>query len=447
MPSVPPATTQPPPSRSEPLDPLQAGEAIAELWATPERCFHRRVERIEHLHYAGASRHVRVDVSLEPKLFSCLTHGGGVIVPITTLSKYQLAAFAIECAGGQHATVLDHAETVRLTVIALLHDASRVLASSPEQPTSEQLEALERDIRVLVEAPDAVAVDRLNELRQDQPGLWSQLADEQDLCDRLFVFATQFVLYAIVDATPGERVSFTFSFPASNDPDDPVPDGILAAARRLIDFLRRDTWTIAIECPHALTAASWHLSVVLPEELKVVDCDADAIYALSSHAHGTFQWHRHAAQIHVTHDPGEVQGTPTAGVAHDPSVVLEVTAALHAGPVRALITAIVVAGTLVTGWATTLAALNPAPAVSIILAGTALFAGMSAQGQPPLAQITSRLRHQLLVVVSLVALACAVLLVFSTPESRPVTAWLVGSIVAGMIGLRFLCSVLRSRTV
>ncbi len=444
MPSVPAATQ---PLAAEHLDPLQAGEAIARLWAAPERCFHRRVERVEHLHYAGASRHVRVDLSLDRELFSSLTYVGGVVVPITTLPKYQLAAFAIECLSGQRATVLGHAETVRFTVIALLHHASRVLAANPELPSREQLEALERDIRVIVEAPDAVAVEHLDKQLRDRPGLWARLADEQDLCSHLSVFAAQFVLYATVDAAPGEPVSFAFSFPASNDPDHSVPDGVLAAARRVLDFVRRDTWTIAIECPHALTTASWHLSVILPEELKVVDCDADSIYGLSHRAHGTFQWHRHSAQVHVTHDPDEVRSAPTAGVIREPSVDIQVTAALHAGPVRALITAVVVAGTLFAGWATTLDALNPAPAVSIILAGTALFAGMSAQGQPPLAQITSRLRHQLLVVLSLIALTCAVLLVFSTPETRPVTAWLVGSIASAAIGVRLLCSVLRSRTV
>jgi drug/metabolite transporter (DMT)-like permease len=132
----------------------------------------------------------------------------------------------------------------------------------------------------------------------------------------------------------------------------------------------------------------------------------------------------------------------------DSVAALAVVAAERAGkPFQAAFASFIVAGLLWLGVASGLDAKNPAPAISILLAGAALFSGVAAaQGEHRIVRRIFAASRRWLAVVAVVALAASASLAMEIPDKHPVEVWRVLAIIGTFAALRLGWSAIRAPT-
>lgn len=249
---------------------ILAGIASARLITEPRMWINRRVETIELLTHEETRRRVSIDFTLLPELRRHLELDDGVAVPIAVLTKEPRRKFDLRDEGGRAVPVLGRTQNGELAHLALLSAALDALGS---EPPGEIFEDITAHLRRIVVEPPPVASEQLayfigsaeegDELRAL---IWNDVT-----CRQLLVTLWQnYVLYAVVDGSSASRrilkysYAEDFAYAASQwgCRDQLAGDGLSTR----ID--RPDRARFVIDCPDAARAASFHVEIATPEELR-----------------------------------------------------------------------------------------------------------------------------------------------------------------------------------
>ena len=195
-----------------------------------------------------------------------------------------------------------------------------------------------------------------------------------------------------------------------------------------------------INCPGAWRAASFHMEIAIPEELRIAraelvrvspDAADDAVVQLGHTDVMVSRAALYAGERIAPHD--EVRAT------------VEVVAEREGPSTRAALTAAAVAGLLWAGWLSGLDASAPGAAVSLLLAGGAVVSGFAAAtGHHVLVNKLLRTRRRMLMVVVVCALAASASLAMEIPSERPLDVWLTAGIICTAAALRLGWSAVRA---
>lgn len=348
-----------------------AGVASARLLAEPASWINRRVETIELLTHEETRRRVSIDFTLLPEVRRDLELDDGVVVPISVLTKEPRRKFDLRDESGRAVPVLGRSQNGELAHLALLSAALDVLGADPPADVYEDIAAHLR--RIVVEPPVAAA---------------EQLA------------------YFIGSAENGDE------------------------HRAAIWYRAR----FFVECPGASRAASFHVEVATPEELRF---DTAALLDANEHALLS-EVDRNVDRASLYADRGVRWGA-------DVQAYVEVAPERHGRTFQAAATSVVVASLLWLGVVSELDSENPGAAVSILLAGAALFSGLSAsQGAHKLVRMVFSASSRWLAVVTVAALAASATLAMEFPEERPICVWQIAAIACTVATVRLCWSALRA---
>ena len=396
----------------------------------------RRVETIELLTHEETRRRVSIDFTLLPELQRHLELDDGVAVPIAVLTKEPRRKFDLRDESGRAVPVLGRTQNGELAHLALLSAALDALGS---EPPGEIFEDIAAHLRRIVVEPPPVAAEQLayfigsaeegDELRAP---IWSDAT-----CRQLLVTLWQnYVLYAVVDASGASRrilkysYAEDFAYAASQWGwrDQLARDGLSMR----ID--RPDRARFVIDCPDAARAASFHVEIATPEELRfefAVLLDTTADEQLSE------------ADQNV--DRASLYACRTVPRGAHVQAYVEIAPERHGRTFQAAATSVVVALLLWLGVASGLDSDNPGAAVSILLAGAAIFSGLSAsRGTHKLVRIVFAGTSRWLAAVTLAALTASATLAMEFPARRPVSVWLAAAIVCTLAAGRLGWSALRA---
>jgi hypothetical protein len=198
------------------------------------------------------------------------------------------------------------------------------------------------------------------------------------------------------------------------------------------------TWFL-IDCPEAWRAASFHMEIAVPEELRIARAElgrfgpgnADGIADLG------------AADADVNHSA--LYAARTIDPHEDVRAYVEIVSEREGQATRAALTALAVSALLWLGWASGLDAQAPGAAVSLLLAGGAVVSGFAAAtGYHIIVDKILRSRRRALVLVVVCALSASASLAMEVPSRRPLEIWLVAAILCSLATARLGWSAVRA---
>lgn len=416
-------------------DLLDAGTAAADLIADPKRWIHRRVETVEMLSHEETRRRVSVDFSLRAAERERLTIPDGVVVPISVLTKEPRRAFDLRDESGRAVPVLGRRQNGALAQIALVYAAMEAARDAPER----DMAAITEELHTIVFAERAVARAALGEFadRARQAATWRSVLEDVTCRALLDSLWANYVLFAVVDpahTTCRRILKYSYS-------DGPAPFVRSSHGRRLTRA-RLGAWLdgpdrrqFVVECPGAWRAASFHAEVVIPEELRVERAemrDADA--------------ERRISAIEVDVDRAALYAREEIAAGTDVELHLTIAPERAGRLFQAAVTSLVVCALLWLGVGSGLDAGNPGASVSLLLAGAALFSGISASlGEHRLVGAVFNATRRWLGVVTVCALAASASLAMEVPSRRPVCLWFVVACVCSVAAARLCWAAVRAR--
>jgi hypothetical protein len=194
-----------------------------------------------------------------------------------------------------------------------------------------------------------------------------------------------------------------------------------------------DRRQFSIACPGAWRAASFHAEVAIPEELRIELAflyDPDAEEAVSEADDMV-----NRAALYASEPISDEQDT----IAY-----VELVPERSGHPFLAAATSAAVLALLWLGVASGLDAVTPGPAVSLLLAGAAVFSGLAASGgEHRLVKVMFASTRHWLAVVALAALAASATLAMEVPDAHPVEVWRIAAIACSVAALRVTWSAIR----
>ena len=425
------------PDEVEPEHPpfLTAGIACTRLIAEPAAWINRRVETIELLSHEETRRRVSIDFSLSDQQLAELSIGEGIAVPISVLTKEARRNFDLRDESSRAVPVLGRQQNGDLAHIALMNGALNAL---PADVTPEVFELLAADLRQVVFAPPSAAADALGVFigSAEAGDRWRAAIWEDETCRSLLTALwSNYALFAVLaPGGPNRRIlkysygeEFNFGRHGEGIRDRVALRGL---ARRAWHPDRR---RFIIECPGAWRATSFHVEIAVPEELRfdtavlhdfVVDeqiSDADR--------------NVNRASLYAS---GEIDATG------DVAAYVEVAPERTGRTFQAAVTSVIIATLLWLGVGSGLDITNPGPAVSILLAGAALFSGVAAvQGHALVKKVFAGPRRWLLL-ATIAALAGSATLAMEIPDQHPVSLWRYAAIAATLAAARLAWSAVRA---
>lgn len=417
------------------LDPeIVAGMACADLIAYPDRWINRRVETVELLTYEETRRRVSVDFTLDAETQQALVLTDGVVVPITVLTKRARRNFDLRDEGGRSVPVLGKNQNGHLAHIAL---ASAALRALPQPPSLDAFEMLSADLRRVVfdargDAADALAyfigsAEAGDPIRQ---AVW-----EDETCRRLLtVLQENYVLFAVLPPQGAARRVLKYGYGDDLDREGTGVREKLNPLQMLVRFIWPDRQRFVIRTPGASRGISFHVEVAIPPELRITEA---FLYDLT------------------TQEPvSDVDSKVNRASLYAPEAVDEdaaVDAYVEVAPeragrtIQAAVTALAVVALLWLGVTSGLDAQNPGAAVSLLLAGAAIFSGVTAaQGAHWIVRDVFWPSRVWLGIVSLSALTASATLAMEYPCQHPVPVWRVAAIVASVAAARLCWSAVRA---
>jgi hypothetical protein len=420
---------------------IDAGLACAELIARPKGWINRRVETVEMLSQEETRRRVSVDFTLTARQREQLVTRHGQVVPISVLGKRPLRNFDLRDEFEAALPLLNRADNGELALTALL---SAALEASGE-PSAEQLAALIADLREIVDGAEDSARAALDELvRAGRAGdeiraaMWSD-----DACRSLLrTLASDYVLFAALPAGGADRrvlkLGYGEDFPL--DPQWERRRDRYAASELWWRLRHPDRAWFEITCPGAWRAASFHMEIAIPEELRIAHAElvrltpgegADELEPL-----GPADRRVNRAALYADEEIGPHD---------DVRATVEVVAEREGPATRAALTATAVAALLWLGWLSDLDAATPGAAISLLLAGGAVVSGFAAAtGHHVLVNKLLRSRRRMLTLVAICALASSASLAMELPSRHPVDVWLVAGSICTVAALRLGWSAVRA---
>jgi hypothetical protein len=197
---------------------------------------------------------------------------------------------------------------------------------------------------------------------------------------------------------------------------------------------RPDRGRAVIACPGAWRAASFHVEIAIPEELRLERAflyDLDAREPLSAVDENV-----NRAALYATEPLDEDR---------DIIAYAEVAAERAGRTFVSAATGFVASALLWLGVASGLDAKNPGAAISLLLAGAAVFSGLVAvQGQHRIVQRAFAGSRRWLAVIAVSALTASASLAMELPSEHPVATWRLCAIIATFAAVRLIWSAVRA---
>jgi hypothetical protein len=415
---------------------LTAGIASAELIANPASWINRRVETVELLSQEQTRRRVSIDFTLSDSYIDELTTPEGLVVPISVLTKELRRHFDLRDESGSAVPVLGKEGNAGLAHIAVMSAALDVL---PDDVPSEAFELIWSDLRQVVTSSPEAADEALGVFvgsAEEDDTLRSAIWQDATCRSLLNTLRSNYVLFAVIPPEGPKRRILKYSY--SEDFDV----GISGTLReRLAPWMigrrlsRPDRSRIRILCPGAWRAASFHAEVVIPEDLRV---EAAILYDFAKdEALSESDLNRNRASLYASE-------TLDAEASVDAYVVI--APERRGRTIQAAATGLVVAALLWLGVHSGLdAKQNPDAAVSLLLAGAALYSGVTAgHGEHVLVTKLFSASRRWLAVVSLAALTASAALAMQVPNAYPTGVWRVAAIACTVASGRLLWSAIRA---
>jgi hypothetical protein len=415
-----------------------AGVASAPLISDPKSWINRRVETVELLSHEETRRQASIDFTLSDEQLDQLTIDEGVVVPISVLTKERRRNFDLRDESGRAVPVLGKEQNGELAHTAVLSAAYDAL---PQPPSQDVFDILAADLRQVVfglpDEAEAALAFIAGSANSGDPWRAAILADEvcRSLLDTLWA---NYVLYAVLAPKGPNRRILKYSYGEGLAFTSYRQNMRSRLARLAPRELAGRAWSpdrsqFVIECPGAWRAASFHAEVAIPEEVRfelAVMWDFYAEQPLSA-----YDLNVDRAALYASDVDREDQATAFAVVATE-----------RAGrATQAALASAVAAGLLWLGVASGLDAKNPGPAISILLAGAALFSSVAAvQGEHRLVKRVFAASRRWLVLTTLAALAASAALALEVPDAHPVGLWRIAAIVCSVATIRLGWSAIRA---
>ncbi len=265
--------------------------------------------------------------------------------------------------------------------------------------------------------------------------LRSKIWDSAVCRSLLNVLQDNYVLFAVVQPRSANRRILKYSY---GDDFDLALSGTLR--ERLAPWMlwqrvrRPDRSRFRILCPGAWRAASFHAEIVVPEDLRI---ESAVLYDFAKEKpRSEPDWNRNRASLYANRTLDDDTFT-------DAYVV--VAPERRGRTMQAAATGIVVSSLLWLGECSGLDAKNPDAAVSLLLAGAALYSGVTAaRGEHVLVTKLFSASRRWLAVVSLAALLASATLAMQIPDAHPVGVWRIAALACTAASLRLLWSAIRA---
>ena len=409
-----------------------AGVAARPLIADPKAWINRRVETVELLGREEVRRRVSIDFTLTAEEQEELEIPDGVAVPISALTKQPRRNFDLRDEAGDATPVLGREQNGLLAHAAVLEAALNAL---PSEPSDDAFARLSAELAAIVYGTPAAAYEALAAFAAsaEEDELRGAVWRDADCRSLLRLLVDNYVLFAIVPAGgPARRIlkyGYSEDFPAPERRS--VREALAGLAESALSPDRR---LFAIEAPGAYRARSFHMEIVIPEELRF------DIAALTDVNTGDDLGERAV-------DVGRAALYATGGVGAEQRVVASaLVAPERAGlKLRAAVTSMAVAALLWLGYASDLDSENPGAAVSLLLAGAALYTGLVSDAREP--RIVRRVfgaTRRWLALVTVSALAGSASLAMEIPSATPTGIWLIAAIACTIGAIRLGWSAIRA---
>ena len=420
---------------------VAAGAACAELIANPKGWINRRVETVEMLSQEETRRRVSIDFTLSEAQRRSLTTRHGLTVPISVLSKCPLRHFDLREEDTSARPILGRADNRELALIALL---SAVRDTLGETPPDDRIAELTEELRQIVVEDEPLAnstLDAFVEAAESGDEMRAAVWSDTACRSMLRTFAPDYVLFVALPLNGPARRVIKFSYgedfplePRWERLRDKYAPSVLWWRARYPDR----TWFV-IDCPEAWRAASFHMEIAIPEELRIAraelgrfpEGDGDGIADLG----GVDRLVNRSALYAVREiEPHE-----------DVGAYVEIVSEREGQATRAALTALAVSALLWLGWLSGLDASAPGAAVSLLLAGGAVVSGFAAAaGYHIIVDKILRNRRRALVVVAVCALTASASLAMEIPDKRPLEIWLAAAILCSLASARLGWSAIRA---
>jgi hypothetical protein len=419
---------------------ISAGIAAAPLIARPTTWINRRVETIQLLSHEETRRRVSIDFTLSEAQKAELATEHGIVVPISVMTKEARRNFDIRDESGAAIPVLGKKSNGALAHVAVMSEAFDAVPGGPAQ---EQLDPIWTELREVVVSEPKKAVEALSNFVGKAEGgdsLRSAIWANPSCRGMLEALQDNYVLFAVIDGMCSQRRILKYSFS-----EDFVFDKVEAPSVReqlspsaIFDRVwRPGRRTFQLLCPGASLAESFHVEVVIPEELRI---DLAVLYDFGREAVLSMpDQHRNRASLY-----------PDRPIPPDLDAVAYVVIApeRRGRMIEAAFTGAIVSALIWLGVISGLDFKNPDAAgasASIVLAGAALYSGITAaRGEPSLVSQVFSTSRLLLATISLCALAASATLAMEVPDAKPTAVWLIAAILASVPAVWLVWSALRA---
>jgi hypothetical protein len=414
---------------------LEAGIASVRLIAEPGNWINRRVETIEILSHEETRRRVSIDFTLSQMLQTELTTPEGIVVPISVLTKEARRNFDLRDEGGGAVPVLGRQSNGDLAHIAVLRAALEALDGKVEP---DAFELLEGDLAQIVLSPPAQAETALSFFigsAEAGDALRSKIW-ESDTCRNLLeTLWANYVLFAVLPPNGSNRRILKYSY----GDDLPRPERVSIRERLSPAYIRERTWSpnrsrFLVLCPGAWRATSFHLELAIPEELRIetaalVDLETENLIS----------------NIDDNVNRASLYATQSIGRDEEVGAFVEIVPERQGRAFQAAITGIVVTALLWLGECSGLDTENPGSAVSLLLAGAALFSGVSAvRGEHVLVKSLFAPSRRGLIAIGLAALVGSATLAMQIPDSHPTEVWWWAATFSSVFTAKLVWSAIRA---
>jgi hypothetical protein len=415
---------------------IKAGIAAVDLITAPNSWIHRRVETVSMLTHEETRRQVSVDFTLSLDAEEELTTEDGVVIPISVLSKEARRNFDLRDESSAAVPVLGKESNGRLSHVTAL---AAILDLLPEDLSDDAFELLSADVGLIVNRPPDGAIEALsvlaggaesgNDIRRK---IW-----DSDLCRELLeTLSTNYVLFAVLPPGGPRRRILKYSYS-----DGSETAGHKGSLRERLDpwwlLLRAvspDRHRFYVPCPAAHRAASFHVEIEIPPDLRI---ETAVLYDFGSDKPVS------ASDENVNR--ASLYASPALTTDADVKAYVEVVAERRGKPSLAATTGMAVTALLWLGVHSGLQSENPGPAISILLAGAALFSGLSAvSGEHSMVTYLFKAPKRWLTVIAGAALVASATLAFEVPKPNPVAEWRIAAILTSVATVRLIWSAVRS---
>lgn len=414
---------------------LRAGIASVPLIADPASWINRRVETIEILSHEETRRRVSVDFTLDDQKRENLTTPEGLVVPISVLTKEARRNFDLRDEGGAAIPVLGRQSNGELAHVATLRAALEALGG---EVAPEAFELLEADLAQIVLSPPDQAETALGFFigsAESGDSLRAQIW-ESDVCRNLLeTLWANYVLFAVIPPQGNNRRILKYSY----GDDLTWPEKGTLRERLSPVNLWEKVWSpnrsyFFVECPGAWRARSFHLEIAIPEELRIET--AELVNLETEESMGEIEEGVNRACLYASES-----------IKRDDEIdaYVEIVPERQGRSSQAAMTGIVVTALLWLGVSSGLDTENAESAVSLLLAGAALFSGVSAvRGEHVLVKSLFASSRRGLIVIGLAALAGSATLAMQIPDSHPTEAWRWAALLSSIFTAKLAWSAIRA---